>query len=657
MPYPCLPLPSQSSIRVLNIGRDPLRRITARASIVELDASPRYRCLSYTWDGARYCDVDDSWTKPEQAIVFNNTIFYIRKNLYAALLQLLDFGVTEPIWIDALSIDQTNITERNNQVSQMGRIFEGAETVSVWLGKEEANTALAIRSMEKFAIDVDRLVDDVSTVTDISSLYDLLKKAFARSNYTDDELVASIDFMTTYRWFSRVWTVQETCLAASIEFFCGSKKIDMGTIIKGSFISNLWGLTSAWARLNSGEELGWARSFSANMMGELAGRKTDSTRPSVGITAQLYRSRRAADPRDKVFAVASISTLENKWISKPFEIDYGKTVQTVFSQAALHGLAGVRGLESLSDVGDRSANMIPNLPTWVPDYTRDVFPGRLLRNRNEFCAASRLQTVIHTTKENSDVIILQGHHFDTIASVCNAFWTPEDPGGVSDMLRLISDVQSVRLSDSESLSMLLERTMIADDNDCSKRDPGDDRSSGFQRWLFSQVCNAVLMQNHEIGVAFIRDPHSNLESALQMIGCAGCLEETLRDSLLQGAQQCASEESVRLAARGRRPFVDSAYASFMDTQLYEYYSDWEAVCQYRKLLRTQGGYIGLALSCAQHEDRVYLLQGAIVPHIFRHQPKDEENVLDFEGESYVHGIMYGEAASNDNLEFQRITIY
>ena len=301
MLYPGQPLPSQTSIRVLNIGKDSLHRITAHTSVVELNESPRYCCLSYTWDGARYCDEDDSWTKPEEAIVLDNTVFNIRKNLYAAMLQLIDSGVTGPIWIDALCINQTEIAERNNQVSQMGRIFKGAEIVSVWLGKEEGSTALAIRSMDKFAINIDQLVDDYS------GLHDVLKKGFERPNYTDAELVASIEFMTTYRWFSRVWTVQELCLASSVEFLCGSKRIDMETVIKGSFISNLCGLTSAWARLGSRQELQWARNFGVNMLGELAGRKKDSSRPSIGVLAQLYRSRKATDPRDKVFGVASIS--------------------------------------------------------------------------------------------------------------------------------------------------------------------------------------------------------------------------------------------------------------------------------------------------------------------------------------------------------------
>lgn len=38
-------------------------------------------------------------------------------------------------WIDVICIDQTNISERSQQVGQMGRIFSGAFLVYLWLGK------------------------------------------------------------------------------------------------------------------------------------------------------------------------------------------------------------------------------------------------------------------------------------------------------------------------------------------------------------------------------------------------------------------------------------------------------------------------------------------------------------------------------------------
>lgn len=38
-------------------------------------------------------------------------------------------------WIDAICVDQENISERNHQIAQMGRIYSGAFLVYLWLGK------------------------------------------------------------------------------------------------------------------------------------------------------------------------------------------------------------------------------------------------------------------------------------------------------------------------------------------------------------------------------------------------------------------------------------------------------------------------------------------------------------------------------------------
>jgi hypothetical protein len=40
-------------------------------------------------------------------------------------------------WIDFISIDQTNVQERNHQVQMMKQIYRNAESVSVWLGEED----------------------------------------------------------------------------------------------------------------------------------------------------------------------------------------------------------------------------------------------------------------------------------------------------------------------------------------------------------------------------------------------------------------------------------------------------------------------------------------------------------------------------------------
>ena len=67
------------------------------------------------------------------------------------------------------------------------------------------------------------------------------------------------------------------------------------------------------------------------------------------------------------------------------------------------------------------------------------------------------------------------------------------------------------------------------------------------------------------------------------------------------------------------------------------------------VFRAEKGYLGLGLKTERAGDRIYLLQDAPVPYVFRHQPADPDSVLDFEGEAYVRGIMYGEVVEAGSL--------
>ncbi len=49
---------------------------------------------------------------------------------------------------------------------------------------------------------------------------------------------------------------------------------------------------------------------------------------------------------------------------------------------------------------------------------------------------------------------------------------------------------------------------------------------------------------------------------------------------------------------------------------------------------TERGFLGPELETVRARDRIYIVQGALVPYIFRHQ----DNVLDLEREAYVYGM-------------------
>jgi hypothetical protein len=65
-------------------------------------------------------------------------------NLYHALRRVRGKGGQYFFWVDAICIDQANTQERGHQVSIMRAIYEGAQSVIVWLGEEVPGSALAM---------------------------------------------------------------------------------------------------------------------------------------------------------------------------------------------------------------------------------------------------------------------------------------------------------------------------------------------------------------------------------------------------------------------------------------------------------------------------------------------------------------------------------
>ncbi|KAH7074873.1 heterokaryon incompatibility protein-domain-containing protein, partial [Paraphoma chrysanthemicola] len=89
------------------------------------DKLTHYRCLSYMW----------GQDPAVHHILLNGRVFSARRNL----LEFLTFAgqryANQPLWIDAMCIDQRNLAERSQQVRQMATIYGNAQEVLVWLGK------------------------------------------------------------------------------------------------------------------------------------------------------------------------------------------------------------------------------------------------------------------------------------------------------------------------------------------------------------------------------------------------------------------------------------------------------------------------------------------------------------------------------------------
>ena len=81
------------------------------------------------------------------------------------------------LWIDAICINQTDIPERNAQVSTMKRTYEEADRVLVWLGEERENSALVMQGNMMYDSDHLTMWEDKGTSVLSLAFNQFLKRA------------------------------------------------------------------------------------------------------------------------------------------------------------------------------------------------------------------------------------------------------------------------------------------------------------------------------------------------------------------------------------------------------------------------------------------------------------------------------------------------
>lgn len=88
------------------------------------DKTLRFEALSYVWGSA----TDATFLECQDRCIA------ITSNCFDALWSLRYSKKPRMLWVDAVCIDQSSLSERSQQVSLMGDIYSTAHTVVAWLG-------------------------------------------------------------------------------------------------------------------------------------------------------------------------------------------------------------------------------------------------------------------------------------------------------------------------------------------------------------------------------------------------------------------------------------------------------------------------------------------------------------------------------------------
>ncbi|KEZ39436.1 hypothetical protein SAPIO_CDS10154 [Scedosporium apiospermum] len=109
--------------------------VQTRLSDVTSDENA-YTAISYVWGEKRYSNLI--------CVLSEESYLYIGSNLYSLLKNLRQADEVLCLWVDAICINQDDITERNRQVHQMCDIFSSARETIVYLGDADGgNTGLS----------------------------------------------------------------------------------------------------------------------------------------------------------------------------------------------------------------------------------------------------------------------------------------------------------------------------------------------------------------------------------------------------------------------------------------------------------------------------------------------------------------------------------
>ncbi|KAL2063634.1 hypothetical protein VTL71DRAFT_5439 [Oculimacula yallundae] len=279
------------------------------------DPEMRFQALSYMWGPV----------EPKLAISIQEQEVPVRPNLWAALQAIRDEETPTRLWVDAICINQQDIPERNNQVAMMGKIYETAYDVLVWLG--EATD------------DSDMLFDYLPTIPparqkSVSGSMEIINIAFRA--------------LCSRPYWRRVWIIQEVFTASHILVLCGSRRVSWEALFKWLPESHVY---HPLARSNASYFAHVSLSPPGFIIAGYRGyHPPHHTLPDLLQLCRLCRSE-SEDMRDRIYGLLG-AALDNYGISP----DYSKSTLYLYVTTAeaclnrgMNNMSLVKSLQSLLD--------------------------------------------------------------------------------------------------------------------------------------------------------------------------------------------------------------------------------------------------------------------------------------------------------------------
>jgi Heterokaryon incompatibility protein (HET) len=600
--------PRSNEIRLLKIERSLRSKapILCHLQVVSLDDAslPEYAALSYCWG-------DGSADKP---IDCDGATIWITEDLLDALRSLRKL-TRKYLWIDQVCINQADLEERGSQVQLMRRIYPGAVQTFLHLGhSDEFPQLLAyytkyFRGFMQPGFLSQLLADPWTFLAMLLWLPKLLLNYLGGVEYKSE--------LHAYNYrpcFARAWILQEVSLSPKVQVICRNTAIrwdQFAQIVYEYFGGIVSEEGQVPVRANSH---GSFLSFN-----HIIDTVKYSDRTTLLKLLSFSKEMTASDPRDRIYALLALAS-DALELPRP---DYTLSVAAVYESFAAALIDKGYGPDILALASSGAKNH--SYPSWVPAWEQTSV-GLRLQELSTFSAGRDLG--LFNVSAGTSILSTQGLIVDTILKVL-----PPHIERASNDIAMFAELFAELLKLVRSTSTAI------------RTDPAVLESP----FSYSSVADLHLILIQHLVLDYNGGTFFDESLPIDKFQFDGHFKRELStpEAPLLDADPSHDEDSDTLSE------VLSDHLRRIHRQKGFYvFGCLQKIAQRGRFAITVTGRLCLLLTHAQAGDRIAIILGCRAPYVLR---GDGDRFFDI-GETYIRGLMHGEALDDESYTVQDILI-
>ncbi|KAL0944475.1 uncharacterized protein CTRU02_202362 [Colletotrichum truncatum] len=453
------PLPPGNFIRLLKVRRERDELICNFKVVCLSDCDEEYIALSYAWEDpapVRILQFDGG-----KSLSLNQTLSDLIDTL---ALPRRPFT----LWVDALCINQHDISERESQVQLMNEVYSTATKVLLWLGASNAESQAAFRFMT--------FMEDHSW-----------PDGWEQQSHETLSQVQTVFHLLARPWFRRTWVIQEVVLGDDVVVMCGNDAVHFFT-----FERCVWGIWKYFEALGdyADDHLAVRGLWNVTRLLDIREEFWEHGEIRFERLVETAYHCEASDPRDMVFGFLGIADntrpVPEPTYTAPFEDVYRWTAEALLC----HG----KSLDLLALSGVARRILPSDLPTWVPDLRNRGLEEPLVPcDRASWDAGGPVEVM--PTKEGAGCLRLRVKLIDVVVRTCPPFTSNsvvKQQAAMRDILALRHVLPKV-ISENEWNGVLATSLIMGLDIDDQPAGPEYREYFGeWLQWLLSSRSDADL---------------------------------------------------------------------------------------------------------------------------------------------------------------------